>query len=283
MTDPRPTNTPAALSRRALSRGAAWSVPALAVASVAPALALSLTGCATMLWTKTTLSGAQGTSGVRTGTITLASGDKVTVTVSQNRTGGSRSYDQALTYDGTNGDFSATSAGAQRAGTAGAGANKDAKYVVDPSTTSSVLTLNQQTSSSGSRASETLTFSFKDSTGALVTPETMSFNIYDITMQDKSIISSTKANQRYTDQASFANATMTTTNHGGVPATYTQTATSLTGTSQSTATGNYVDVVLTPTGSENVTLTYANANTYGPLTSSFNQQYIGIGDLEVCF
>ena len=40
MTSPSP-----ALSRRALARGAAWSVPALTLSAAAPVLAASPTGC----------------------------------------------------------------------------------------------------------------------------------------------------------------------------------------------------------------------------------------------
>lgn len=280
-----PTNAP--LSRRTVARGAAWAAPAVLLASSAPAAVASPTtptGCGTLVWTNTTLSGTQGTSATRTGVITLADGSQVTVTVAQQRTGGQpgRKIDSGQPAPtATYGDFSATAAGGQQAWANGVTSNQQNLYVVNGGT-SSVLTLNQGTSTSGNgttRGSETLTFSFTDASGAALTPQSIFFNAYDITSQQTNMNNAAY----YTDSLSFAGATLTTSGATGVPSVYNITSTSISsyGTNTSTSTGNYIGLTLTPTSST-VNMTYSNTSTT-PLVASSNYQYVGIGDMTVCF
>lgn len=110
---------PRSVSRRTLSRGVAWSVPAVIVGTSATAMAVSTyTGCGTLLWTSTSLTGTQGTNGVRTGTLTLDSGRAVTVTATQRRISGRAGYDRGSNYTSPtagHGDFSVATAGSQQA------------------------------------------------------------------------------------------------------------------------------------------------------------------------
>lgn len=273
-------------SRRAVVRGASWAVPAIAATAAAPAFAASRVACGTLKWTDTTLSGTQGTNGVRTGKITLADGKTVTVTVTQQRVSGYPGYDRSVTTTPTptQGDFSVTAAGGQKAYGGGSTWNSQGYfYTVDPSTTASVLTLNQAsagTTAAPIKGEERITFSFRDSTGQTLTAKSISFNMYDITSQ--TVAQGAAKARSYTDQVSFTGAALETTGSSGAPATYTTTSTSITGTSLSTNAGNRIGVTLTPTSST-VSLTYRNTNT-GELAGPYqNYQYIGLGDLQICF
>lgn len=275
------------VSRRTLSRGVAWSVPAVIVGTSAPAMALSRnTGCGTLVWTSTRLSGTQGTNGVRTGTLTLDTGGTVTVTATQQRVSGFAGYDRGGAATGPTpdfGDFSVAAAGGQKAYGGAVTSSQGNAYTVASGSTTSVLTLNQASSGTTTRpvaGKETITLSFKSSTGTTLAAQSISFNIYDVTSQTVAQ-GATKA-RSYTDQLSVSGATLSASGATGSPSTYTTTTTSITGTSPSTNTGNYTRITLSPTSSA-VTLTYENANTAGLNGAYSNHQYIGIGDLRVCF
>lgn len=88
---------------------------------------------------------------------------------------------------------------------------------------------------------------------------------------------------RHHHRLSVTGATLSQTGAGGSPNTYAVDSTSVTGQALSTkATGNYIGLTLTPS-SNTVELTYANANTSILSGDYQNYQYIGIGDLRVCF
>ncbi|MBB5511487.1 hypothetical protein HD598_000174 [Neomicrococcus aestuarii] len=274
------------ISRRKIAQSMAWTVPVIALAGAAPAMAASrLSGCATLKWTDTTLSGTQGTSGIRTGSITLPEGSLVTVRVTQHRIGGQPGRDinsGKAAPTSIYGDFSATAAGAQQAWANGVTSNQSSLYVVAAGSSSSVLTLNQGTSTSANgttRGQETLTFSFESSTGKVLTPTSITFNAYDVTSQ----LTNMNNAAYYTDSLSFSGATATYGTAVGAPSIYEALPGSLSslGTKTSTSAGNYIPVTLTPTSATPI-ITYINASTT-PLVPSSNYQYVGIGDLKVCF
>ncbi|MGY5318350.1 hypothetical protein ACXA45_03830 [Neomicrococcus lactis] len=233
------------------------------------------------------MSGTQGTGGVRTGTITLANGQKVSVTVTQKRTGGQAGWVRGTTGVTSptkdQGDFSATAAGSQRAWANFKDNNRLNSYVVDPTSTNSVLTLNQGTSSAAApakRASETLTFSFTSSTGAALTPVSMTFKTYDITSQ----LDNMNDNAYCTDKLIFGGATAIYGDPVGTPSTYDATSSYLcsTGTNTSKSTGNYIPVTLKPSTSK-PTINYSNTAPKSTLNAGNNYQYAGIGDVTICF
>ncbi|QRO87439.1 hypothetical protein [Kytococcus sedentarius] len=268
-------------TRRTVTSALAWSVPAVAVTAAAPAVAASpsLSGCATFAWTG--LTGTSGTGGQLSGSTPATSGT-ATMTVTQSRTSG-----QAGNVNGTNFDFARAAAGSQRAeGNYPANSIKSqgAFYSVPTGSTTSVLTLNQGSSSTTQAASETLTFTFAS------TPTSVTFNIYDIT----SITGATRPyayNERYTDKVTFGGISWFTVDATvGSPSAYTTTSTSISGTGDnwSTNTGNYVTVTVYPTSSS-FTLTYTNAYA-APVnrettayTVDGNFQYIGLGDVRACY
>lgn len=274
------------ISRRKIAQSMAWTVPVIALAGAAPAMAASrLGGCSTLKWTDTTLSGTQGINGIRSGSITLSDGSLVTVRVTQQRTGGQpgRKIDSGQQPTPSYGDFSATAAGAQQAWANGFTNSQSSGYVVAAGSTSSVLTLNQGSSSTGTRGQETLTFSFTSSAGIALTPKSITFNAYDVTSQ----VTNMNNSAYYTDSLSFAGATATYGTAVGSPMTYVKSPSSLTstGTNTSTSTGNYIPVILTPT-SATPQITYTNiadAKTLVAGTNGNNYQYVGIGDVTICF
>lgn len=276
------------LSRRLITRSAAWAVPAVLLATGAPAEASSPTapkGCGTLVWSTTSLTGTQGVNATRTGVVTLTDGSRVTVTVTERRTGGQpgRKVDSGATSPTpAYGDFSAASAGGQQAWANGTTSSQGSLYAVNGGT-SSVLTLNQGTSTTATgrtRASETLTYSFVSSTGTALQAKSITFNAYDITSQ----VTNMNNAAYYTDTLSFSGATLTASGAAGSPSAYTVTPTSISsyGTNVSTASGNSVTLTLTPT-SPSVSLTYTNTNTTTPLVGNNNYQYVGIGDTTICF
>ncbi|GAB2904418.1 hypothetical protein [Neomicrococcus lactis] len=243
-------------------------------------------GCGKLVWTSATLAVTQGTDATRVDTITLSSGEQVTVAVRKYRTGGQpgRKIDSGQQPTPNYGDFSATSAGSQKAWANGVTSDQSTKYVVPSGTTTSVLNFNQGTSSSAkgtTRGSETLTFSFASSTGKALTPVPISFNAYDITSQQANMNNAAY----YTDQLSFSGATDRYGTAVGTPKTYvtttTTTSTSSTETNTSTTSGNYIPITLKPS-SATPSITYANVSTTR-LVASSNFQYAGIGDVTICF
>lgn len=283
-----------AISRRALAQGAAWSVPIVVSAAAVPAYAISV-GCFTQTWTASNISGSYG-SRLMTASVTKTSGnpDTMTVTVRQNRSAGVGSYydpidngllkETASSAKGTS-DFVAAAAGNQVAATSVATAPKASQnnaYTVPTGSTSTVLTLNQGTNSGTTPASETLTWTFTDSAGKAVVPKSVTFNVYDVTR----ISGANPDSQNYTDLVTFGGATMAVTSQTG-PTTATVGSNSLTGTVQSGSGGGYATVALTGFSTNGFTLTLRNAGTASNTNASgsapLNSQYIGIGDLAICF
>lgn len=107
------------VSRRTIVQGAAWAVPTVAAATLAPLVAASpikATGCFTLKWNtgglQTISSGTQGTNATRSGTLTANVGatGTLTATVSQNRTAGAYSGPASF-LSNTTGDFGVATAG----------------------------------------------------------------------------------------------------------------------------------------------------------------------------
>lgn len=261
------------VSRRTVARGSVWAIPAVLMATSAPAAAASpreASGCGLVNWTQSSTSGS-----TRTYTLTTSNGVKVTMTATQRRLSGRPAVSP---LNNVSYDFVASPAGSQAAYSNFKVQSQGADYTVSGETTS-VLTLNQGTAVSGVNARQDVVLSFTVD-GRAVTPKSIMFNAYDITSQV------TNMNQRayYTDKLSVSGAMMTTSNPTGAPLAYVTTSTSVasTGTNVSTKRGNSVTVQLAPTSSV-VTLTYENSNYATPRDPNANYQYIGIGDLTVCF
>lgn len=278
------TTTGSDISRRKVAAAALWSVPVVSLAMAAPAYAISPGQCATMTWTSGTVSGRDAgyTTATYGGSIT-AGGSTESVTVRSTMNSGSAAateYGTAFrsSKGGTNLNFVTYAAGAQR----GVGFNTDTsqskQFVVQSGTTQSVLVLNQGTTTT--RASQTLTFSF----GGGQIPKSVSMNIYDITQVPSN---PTAGAGRYTDQVIFSGGTVSTGTQGGSP-TVSVSGNTLTGTNQSTSTGNYIPVTVTGLTGSSLTLEYRNAstdiNSSGATGSIVNNvQYIAIGDVRVCY
>lgn len=283
-----------AVSRRTLARGAAWSVPILVSAAAVPAYAISA-GCFTQVWSASNVSGAYG-SRLMTTSVTKTSGnaETMTVTVRQNRSAGVGCYydpldnvllkETAPSAKGTS-DFAAAMAGNQVAATSigtAPKASQNNSYTVPAGSTSTVLTLNQGTNSGTTPASETLTWTFTDSAGKAAVPKSVTFNVYDVTR----ISGANPDSQNYTDLVTFGGATMAVTSQTG-PTSATAGSNSLTGTVGSGSGGGYATVVLTGFSTNGFTLTYRNAGTASNTNASgsapLNAQYLGLGDLTICF
>jgi hypothetical protein len=249
----------------------------------APAVAASqLRGCATLKWIDARLtSGVQGTNGVRTATLRYGT-TAVTVSVAQNRTAGlaaNSTSDGNTTVGPTegSGDFSVAAAGAQKASGGTRLESQSSGYVVPTSSTASVLTLNQK-SSGAANASQRLSFTFTDAAGKALRPASPAFTLHDVTQ-----ITTGTNSLRYTDLLVWGGATATYGTPVGSPSTYSRMdATGIQGSAMSTTSGNHVRVTLTPT-SATPTLTYSNAQPDPSRIVNNNRQYVGIGDLTVCF
>lgn len=166
-------------------------------------------------------------------------------------------------------------AGSQQAvGTQGARRAQGSGFSVPSGTTSSVLVLNQGTCNN-TRASQTLTFSCS---GEEV-PTSVSMNIYDIT----AVTTNSTSRTQYTDRVTISGGTGSTGTLVG-PAITTSGST-LTGTAPSGNGGGYVSVTFTDLSSNTLSLTYSNPGTVttGGGAQLYNAQYIGIGDVRVCY
>lgn len=107
-------------------------------------------------------------------------------------------------------------------------------------------------------------------------------NLYDVTRVGTE--NRTVALQ-YQDSVSFSGANISSTSSIGA-VTSTVSGNTVSGTSSSGDTPSYVQVTLTPTGSQ-FTLTYTNSGGVQSTTNNGfainNVQYMGIGDVTVCF
>lgn len=278
------TATGGVLTRRTVAAAALWSVPVVSLAMAAPAYAISPGQCATMTWTSGSVTGRDAgyTTATYSGSIT-AGGSTESVTVRSTMNAGSAAASETGTAyrsskGGKNRNFVAYAAGAQL----GVGYNVDTSqtksFVVQSGTTQSVLVLNQGTTTT--RASQTLTFSF----GGAQKPKSVSMNIYDITQVPTS---TTTGAGRYTDQVIFSGGTVSTGTQGGSPSV-SVSGNTLTGTAQSSSTGNYIPVTVTGLTGSSLTLEYRNAstdiNSAGAAGSIVNNaQYIAIGDVRICY
>ena len=277
------TATDGVLTRRKVAAAALWSVPVVSLAMAAPAYAISPGQCVTMTWTSGTVTQSSPYTSARYSTSTNSiNGESVSVGVNSSFTsGGPAGY-----VDGTmvlvasqsgasNMNFKTYAAGSQQAvGTQGARHAQGTGFSVPSSTTSSVLVLNQGTYNN-TRASQTLTFSFSGSQ----VPKSVSMNIYDIT----AVTTNSTARTQYTDQVAISGGTVTTGTAVG-PAV-TTSGSSLTGTAPSGNGGGYVPVTVTNLSSSTLSLTYSNPGTVttGGGAQLYNTQYIGIGDLKICY
>lgn len=284
--------TTTGISRRRLGVAALWSVPVIAVATAAPAAAISPNQCYTMTWTGGAMSyGPPYTSGTYTAPTGVVNGQRVTIGVSQSQTAGAAaSYWEGANNVGVsaqvglNRNFVGYAAGSQKAvAYGGEDANAPGgkhKFIVASGSTSSVLVLNQGTGYNGP-ASQKLTFSLGSSTDPI--PKSVSFNIYDITSVAGA---GTYANARYTDKVEITGGTVTAGAVVGSP-DVTRAANVLTGNAESSVGGSYVPVTLTGLAARSFTLTYSNSGestkTTAGAKNQFNAQYIAIGDVKVCY
>lgn len=283
--------TTTGISRRRLGAAALWSVPVIAVATAAPAAAISPGQCYTMNWVDGTASIASNYgSATYTAPTGAVNGQQVTIGVNQVQTAGAAaSYYEGSGAVGISGkvgvnrNFVGYTTGSQRAvahGGTDANTGGTHKFTVAAGSTSSVMVLNQGSGSNGP-ASQTLTFSLGSTSDPI--PKSVSFNIYDITAVNDA---SSNTNAKYVDRVTVSGGTMAAGAVVGGP-NVTRTANTLTGTGQSSDAGSYVPVTLTGLTSNSFSLTYSNPgqnNTVGSSTKTqFNAQYIGLGDVKVCY
>lgn len=197
------------------------------------------------------------------------------MTVVQSRTAG-----QGALYEGVNSDFVTAAAGSQKGwGTTGGGTQGNGYTVTN---TSSVLTLNQRTANRMA-ASQTISFTFADGSGQPAVPKSVMFNIYDVT----SVVTGSRNPNYYSDTFTLSGGSWVSSAFTGYTrgqyATVSSTAISMTGKdTPSINSGSYLTVTISPT-SNSFSLTYSNTGAAATLTNGANNQYVGIGDLTVCF
>lgn len=286
------------LSRRTLTKGAAWSIPAIMIGAPAPALAASKpSGCQTIPWVGGTYTGSPGR---RTYTYR---GVDFQVTVSQNQTGGSGhagsdprsdvNPDSKRRIAAPPRNFIGTKAGEQQGvnqqgnvGVSGFLRGQGSNFNVDTAATTSALTLSQ--GSVGTVARDTLTWTFSDANGKPLTPSLITFQVYDIsavTNPPRSI-----PNARYTDVVAIGGvpSSAVTLSSVGTERTFSidKTKAEARGTKQSPAGIAALGVSITPDRSS-FSLTYSNDPSTVDLKEYSkgyvnNSQYIAIGDVTIC-
>lgn len=277
------------ISRRTLAKGAAWTVPAVMVGAPAHAFVSSLAGCKTVPWNAGTYSGGGSR---RTYTY---QGDDFRVVVTLNQQGGSGhggTQPKADSASSPSRHFVGSAAGSQiginqvasPGGRRGFLSQQGTGFSVDTQSTSSILTLSQGTYN-GSMARCTLTWQFFDLAGQAVTPDEVSFKVFDVTATTSS---HTRENsQWYTDVVTIGGGKATLSNASQGSQSFRISGSTATGISPSPYNGySALAVTVAPTNNS-FTLTYANSGNTTVTSGArpgyvFNSQYIGLGDFTIC-
>ncbi|MDO5617777.1 hypothetical protein [Kocuria sp.] len=241
----------AGISRRTIAKGAAWAVPAIAVATAAPAYAASPGHCFTQNWSQYSGSASGATYVLRS-----SSGQTLNMTVTATQTSGvASSRNMTIGYQGIGGSGASDTISGMNASNTG-------------------LVLNHFYPNASMR----VMFTFDS---PIVSA---SFPIYDITY-DRNTISNNQ--YQHQDAVTFSSGTATLSgNTTNMSATSGPAGTRFNRSAELRTNGaspGATNVSLTNITGSSLTITYANLYTGSTGTwATRNAEYIGIGNMTIC-